>query len=120
MYVLPQEIEVWYIIPALRKEFSRILIEKYDFTYEKVGEILGISKSAVCQYISKKRASKFKLSDKIKHEIEKSADKIYKNNKIVLSEIQKVLVLMRKKKYCCEACKKYNSGVLGLCPCNLK
>lgn len=44
MYNLPQEIEVWYIIPAIRREFARVLTEKYNLTYEKTGEILGVSK----------------------------------------------------------------------------
>lgn len=45
MYLLPQEIEVWYIIPAIRKELSKQLTSKYEFSYEKAGKALGISKA---------------------------------------------------------------------------
>jgi len=47
MYMLPQEIEVWYIIPALRKELSKQLVRKYKFSYEKTGKILGITKASI-------------------------------------------------------------------------
>ncbi len=40
MYSLPQEIEVWYIIPAIRKEFARVLVEDHKLTFERVGDIL--------------------------------------------------------------------------------
>ena len=61
MYSLPQEIEVWYIIPAIRKELARLLTGSYGMTFEKAGELLGVSKAAVSQYLSNKRASKFKV-----------------------------------------------------------
>ncbi len=58
MYTLPQEIEVWYIIPAIRKELARCLIQDHKITYEKTGNIMGITKSAISQYIRNKRATK--------------------------------------------------------------
>jgi len=54
MYSLPQEIEVWYIIPAIRKELARLLTKENNLSYEKVGGYLGISKAAVSQYLSNK------------------------------------------------------------------
>ena len=41
MYLLPQEIEVWYIIPALRKELAKQLTKKHEMSYEKAGNILS-------------------------------------------------------------------------------
>ena len=35
MYLLPQEIEVWYVIPAIRKELSKQLTQNYKMSYEK-------------------------------------------------------------------------------------
>ena len=58
MYALPQEIEVWYIIPAIRKALAEQLVKKHKLTLEKTGNILGVSKAAVSQYLSKKRATK--------------------------------------------------------------
>jgi len=66
MYNLPQEIEVWYIIPAIRRKLAKILTEEYGLTQEKAANILGVSKAAVCQYLSKKRAMNVKFPSGIK------------------------------------------------------
>lgn len=118
MYLLPQEIEVWYIIPALRKEFAKVLIKKHKLSYEKAGEMLGISKAAVSQYLANKRANKIVLSDKIKKEIEKSVEIIFKDSKKTIQEIERVLKLLKQKKFSCDVCRKYNKDIIKYCGCN--
>ena len=120
MCLLPQEIEVWYIIPAIRKELSKVLVKKHELTLEKAGGILGISKAAVSQYLSNKRANKLKLPELIKKEIEKSATIIVKDNSKALNEIERILRLMRLKKCSCSVCKKFNPDIVKMCgraPC---
>ena len=117
MYLLPQEIEVWYIIPAVRKELAKLLTGKYKLSYEKAGIILGVSKAAVSQYLSNKRANKIKLNSDTKKEIGLSAKVIMKNSKLALSEIQRILKFMKDNKCSCNVCKKYNKEVLGYCNC---
>ena len=115
MYLLPQEIEVWYIIPSIRKELARKLTEEYKLSYEKTGTILGISKAAVSQYLSNKRANNIELSEEIRKEVEKSAKVMVENSKMSISEIQRILRLMKEKRNSCEVCKKFNKGVLEYC-----
>ncbi len=115
MYSLPQEIEVWYLIPAIRKELARILTKKYKLTFEKTGGILGISKAAVSQYLNKKRADKINLPTRIKREIVKSAARIVKNNNIAVREIMGILALTKKCGCECSVCRKYNRGVIKQC-----
>jgi len=117
MYMLPQEIEVWYIIPAIRKELARQLVSEYKVSYEKVGMSLGISKAAVSQYLSNKRANKVCLNARTKKEIKKSARALYENPKAGLREIERILKFMKDTKCSCEVCKKYNKGVLDYCDC---
>ena len=117
MYLLPQEVEVWYIIPAVRKELARLLTGKYEYSYEKTGKILGISKAAVSQYLSNKRANKIKLNPDTKAEIEKSAEIIAKNDKEVVREMQRILKLMKDRKCSCDVCKQYNKDILNYCNC---
>jgi predicted transcriptional regulator len=117
MYQLSQEIEVWYIIPAIRKELARLLTQKYGMSFEKAGSILGISKAAVSQYLSNKRANKIKLNMKIKKEVSKSAKVMSENPRVAVSEIQRILKLMKETKCSCDVCKKYNKNVLGYCNC---
>lgn len=120
MYSLPQEIEVWYLIPAIRRELSKILTEKYGLTLEKTGDMLGVTKAAVSQYLHKKRASGIKLSDNIKKEIGKSAKILAGDKTKALSEMLKILDLMKKEGCACAACKKYNKGIIEQCKMNLK
>lgn len=120
MYMLSQEVEVWYIIPAVRKELAKQLTGKYEFSYEKTGTILGISKAAISQYLSNKRANKIKLNPETKKEIAKSAEIIVKNNKMAVGEVQRILRYMKEKKASCDVCKKYNKEVLEYCNCEPK
>ena len=120
MYLLPQEIEVWYIIPAVRKELAKQLTKKHGLSYEKAGAILGVSKAAVSQYLSNKRANKVKLSVEMKKEIAKSGKIVFENPKLALIEVQRILKLMKEKKCSCDVCKKYNKDVLGYCNCECK
>ncbi len=120
MYLLPQEIEVWYIIPAVRKEFAKLLTREHGLSYEKAGDALGISKAAVSQYLSNKRANKVCLDDKTKKEIKKSAIKIFENAKITMIEIQRILKFMKDNNCSCNVCKQYNKEVLKYCNCKPK
>ncbi|MBU3923890.1 MAG: hypothetical protein KJ592_03160 [Nanoarchaeota archaeon] len=115
MYLLPQEIEVWYIIPAVRKELARLLTKEYGLSYEKAGNILGVSKAAVSQYLSNKRANKITITAEIKKEIARSAKLLSVNPKLAISEMQRILKLMKDTKCSCEVCKKYNKDVLQYC-----
>ncbi len=115
MYLLPQEIEVWYIIPAIRRELSKIFTKKYGWSYEKAGNILGVSKAAVSQYLKNKRAKSVKFPLKIKKQIEKSAEKIRKNERVVVKEIMRLIDEMKKTRCSCKVCEKYNKGILKIC-----
>ncbi len=115
MYMLPQEIEVWYIIPAVRKELAKCLVKDYKLSYEKAGDILGISKAAVCQYLSNKRANKFKLNTDMKKQIKKSAKTIFQDNHKAIVEIERIIKYLRTNHCPCELCKKYNVGIVDFC-----
>ena len=52
---VPCEKIIWHVLPAIRKEFSINLIKNYGLNQKQVAELLGITPSAVCQYLSAKR-----------------------------------------------------------------
>lgn len=120
MYLLPQEIEVWYIIPKIRKEMALIFIDEYKLSYEKTGDILGVSKAAVSQYMSNKRANKIKLSVEMMKEIKVSAKNIHEKKTNGLMEIERLLQMMKSTKCACDVCKQYNKEVLKYCNCSYK
>jgi len=61
--MLPQEIEVWYVLPAIRREMCKGLIA-LGLTQRKTAALFGITDAAVSQYISRKRAGKVKFNRK--------------------------------------------------------
>lgn len=120
MFMLSQEVEVWYIIPSLRKEYAKILTSEYKLSYERTGRILGISKAAVSQYISDKRANKVKLSQDVKDKIKESAKKISENESLWVKEVQKILDYMKETHRSCDVCKKYNKEIIQYCKADPK
>jgi predicted transcriptional regulator len=67
---------VWFTLPIIRKEFAQCLVKDHGLTQRKTAEKLGITESAVSQYISKKRGD-FKIQDSsVQKEIKKSAQRI--------------------------------------------
>ncbi len=117
MYLLPQEIEVWYIIPAIRKELATLLTKEYGFSYEKAGKAIGVSKPAVSQYLSNKRANKVCLDKKTSEEVKKSAKRIAKDVSVSMTEMQRLLKYMKDNHCSCDVCKQYNKEVLDYCNC---
>lgn len=115
MYSLPQEIEVWYVIPAIRKELSKVFTSKYNLKQKEAAKILGVSKAAVSQYLHSKRAQSINFPTRISKEIERSAAIIIENKKTVIREILRLLSIIKKTKNLCPICKKYNKGVISIC-----
>lgn len=115
MYVLPQEIEVWYIIPAIRRELARELSVTHGVSYDKIGKLLGLTKAAISQYLGNKRAAKIKLHPVAKKEVVKSCEKIMRSKSDSVSEILRILRLIEKKKLHCEVCGKIIDGELHDC-----
>ena len=73
---MPQEIEVRYILPAIRRELARIFIEEDKFSQKKAASILGLTDAAVSQYQHSKRAKDVIFSNDVVNEIRVSAKKI--------------------------------------------
>jgi len=115
MYTLPQEIEVWYIIPAIRKELATCMITHHKLSYEKVGNILGISKAAISQYVKKKRAAKIKLHKEALKQVGPSCDRLIDKKSNAVAEITGILDFIRKNNLPCEVCGEIRDGVLEDC-----
>lgn len=115
MYYLPQEIEVWYVIPAIRSWIARTLIEDFDASYERVGKILGVSRAAISQYVKGKRAAKIKLPNELGTKIMNSCKILIKDETKSVDEINKILDHMRSRGLTFSVCGKLKEGVLDEC-----
>lgn len=61
----PCEIVVWYVIPAIRSELAKELLN-LGMKQKDVSELMDITQPAVSQYITDKRGSGIKLDDQVR------------------------------------------------------
>jgi hypothetical protein len=61
--ILPCEIAVKSVIPAIKALMAKELVEEHGLKQDQVAEILGISQSAVSKYSRKVRGYAIKLDD---------------------------------------------------------
>lgn len=100
--MMPQEIEVWDILPAIRRELAMALVNDSKLSQREAARLLGITEPAVSQYMKSKRAKEVIFSTKTKHKIRNSAKEIVKDRKRLLEEIQTICNSLDVKKMVCE------------------
>ncbi len=83
---LPQELEVWYVIPSLRKAFADIMLKK-GLSQKEIAKKLELGKSAVSQYIKSQRGAELKFDRKMLKKIEQSTEKILQNKSTIKEEL---------------------------------
>lgn len=57
------EIEAFKIIPAIRRDIIRVLVDDYQMRQSKIAKKLGLTEASVSQYLSGKRASTYKVDE---------------------------------------------------------
>jgi len=96
----PCEIIVWNIVPIIRKEFAKNLIENHGLNQRKVADKLGITESTVSRYVSGKRGILEITDNEILDEIRKSSNKIAnENGSTVIEETCRICRLLKSKEF---------------------
>ena len=102
----PQEVEVFYLIPAIRKELA-FQLKDQGKEQRQIAELLGITEAAISQYFSKKRAAEIKFGSEILKEIRLSSGRI-KNKYDSIKEVQRILKIINKTREICRIHKKFS------------
>lgn len=114
MVHMPQEIEVWHILPAMRRELSKAMVNDLGQSQRATAKLLGVSEPAVSQYLKAKRGKEVKFSKRVIEEIRKSASRIAKDKNLLMAEMKRVCELNEVKLIVCEIhrseCKKLPDG----------
>ncbi|MBU2638351.1 MAG: helix-turn-helix domain-containing protein [Nanoarchaeota archaeon] len=111
----PQEIEVKYVLPVLRRELAKQMI-KLGLSQKDAAKKLGISGAAVSQYLKKKRGTEGMKMPMA--EITKSAKAIMKGEKTeAIEEINRLCRVIRKTRVLCCVHKKYGKPLKGCAIC---
>ena len=71
----PCEIVVWYVIPAIRSELAKELLN-LGMKQKDVSELMDITQPAVSQYITDKRGSGIKLDDDVRAMVQTFANEL--------------------------------------------
>ena len=103
---MPQEIEVRYILPAIRRELARIFIQDHKLNQKEAAKILGLTEAAISQYRHSKRAKEVVFSDTVVDEIRASAKRILaeKNNsrQRLIGEMYRISGLTKVRQILCD------------------
>jgi predicted transcriptional regulator len=94
----PCEYIVWRLLPVLRKEITRCMINDFGLNEKEAAEKLGVTPAAVSQYLNAKRG-KINITDvEVLNEINISAERIiYKGTGTVVPEICRLCKLFSSK-----------------------
>jgi len=111
---MPQELEVWYVLPAIRRELAKVLISSYHLSQRDAASAIGITESAVSQYLKSKRGKGIVFDAKVIERINQSADNIVNNKSCVIKELQAICTFFKKTGYLCEMHKQANTNL----PCD--
>lgn len=115
---MPQEIEVWYVLPAIRKELAKEML-KSGLKQKDIAKKLGITEPAVSQYLKSKRAKKVKFNKEIDKQIKISAILLIKNKSCAIKEMQKCCGVIKKEGILCKI-HKGEGYITGKCRACLK
>lgn len=103
---MPQEIEVWYILPAIRRELAKTMIEDFKLSQKEVANNMCLTEAAVSQYLNSKRAKEVIFTEAVLSEIKKSASKIVEDGKTLVPEMLRICKLTAVKQVMCDLHKK--------------
>ena len=93
----PCETAIWYILPAIRRELTRNLVQNIGIRQHNAAQLMGISDAAVSQYLSGQRA-KFVLTDpEILDEISTTAQRIFHGKELTADDLCRICTRIRSK-----------------------
>ena len=101
----PQEVEVWLILPALRKQFV-ISLKKIGIKQKNIAAMMGLTTAAISQYLSGKRGRDVFFSAKVVEEVEASCKRISCGKSEFRTELQRCLKIIKKSRFICSVCNK--------------
>ena len=101
---LPCELIIWNVLPAIRREFARVLVEEFNLTQREVAEKLGVTESAISQYMKSKRGSKLEFDRRISGEIKKVMREVSKSEKesLLIEKTCSICSLVRSYGFLCQ------------------
>lgn len=108
---MPQEIEVWFLLPAIRRELVKIFTKKFSMSQREAASLLGLTESAISQYVKDKRGAELEFSTKDKKRVEKTAKEIKAHPDKTVQLIYALSVDLRGTKNICDLHRKQDGSI---------
>lgn len=107
---MPQEIEVWYTIPALRRELAKAMVAE-GLNQKQISGIMGVTEAAVSQYIHSKRAKDVLFPKKVERNVKQAAKHIIADPTQLMNEMMHLTRLDDVKQVTCKLHKKHDANL---------
>jgi predicted transcriptional regulator len=78
----PCEFLLWNLLPSIRSEIARSMVNDFGLTQKEAAAKLEIQPAAVCMYLSEKRGKSHFTNEFLLKEIKTSAEKIIKDKNV--------------------------------------
>lgn len=142
-WMMPQEVEVWYVLPALRREMAKVMKTKtvprvgedgkkkeHKITQKEISKMLGVTEPAITQYLLKKKGRRSRgdqvlIPERFLHELEKSADTMIEQYEkrganedmfeVMTSEVNRLIKMIRDDGAMCDIHRKFSAHVKDKC-----
>jgi predicted transcriptional regulator len=111
-FLQPQEIEVFYVLPAIRRYLVQFMKER-GLKQIEIAKLLEINEATISQYLSEKRGHQIDFKGDVLKELKVSAERI-RDRLSLLRETQRLLTLIRQTNVLCQVHRKF-SNVPSLC-----
>ena len=64
-WLMPQEVEVWYVLPAIRRELAKVMKFEMSQSQKSIARMLGVTEPAVTQYMLPRNKPKRSRGDRV-------------------------------------------------------
>lgn len=64
---IPCELVVWYVLPTMRREVAKELVEAHGLSQAQVARMFGVTDAAISQYLKKKRGNNLLIDESPNH-----------------------------------------------------
>ena len=142
-WMMPQEVEVWYVLPALRRELAKVMKTKtvprfgedgkkkeHKITQKEIAKMLGVTEPAITQYLLKKKGRRSRgdqvvIPERFLGELEKSAESMIEQYEkrgsnddmfeVMTREINRLIKVIRDDGAMCDIHRKFSAHVKDNC-----
>ena len=142
-WMMPQEVEVWYVLPAIRRELAKVMKTKtvlrvgedgkkkeHKITQKEIAKMLGVTEPAITQYLLKKKGRRSRgdqvvIPERFLSELDKSADVMIKQYETrganddmfetMTFEINRIIKIIREDGAMCDIHRKFSAHVKDKC-----